>query len=169
MVWANASPKTISRKTAFLIREEPVRILLALFFILSATFSIREHDPPAVLSAAVSPELFSADLAVRHLSVIADKLYPLGSFEHSVVRDYLVRELSNAGLEPQIQQATMATRKGPPLEISMVENVLARLKGTSSGKAVLVVAHYDSVPDSFGASDDGSSVAALLETLRRTW
>ena len=167
MVWANTSSKTITGKTAYLIREEPVRaILLALFLVLSATFSIREHDPPAVLSAAVSPELFSADRAVRHLAVIAEKPHPIGSAEHSVVRDYLVRELSNAGLEPQIQQATIATEKGPPIEVSTVENVLARLKGTSSGKAVLLVAHYDSVPDSFGASDDGSSVAALLETLR---
>jgi peptidase M28-like protein len=167
MAWANASNKTITRKTAYLIREEPVRaILLALFLVLSATFSIREHDPPAVLSAAVSPELFSADRAVRHLAVIAEKPHPIGSAEHSVVRDYLVRELSNAGLEPQIQQATITTEKGPPIEVSTVENVLARLKGTSNGKAVLLVAHYDSVPDSFGASDDGSSVAALLETLR---
>ncbi len=155
------------RKSSYLIREEPVRaILLALFLVLSATFSIREHDPPAVLSAAVSPELFSADRAVRHLAVIAEKPHPIGSSEHSVVRDYLVRELSNAGLEPQIQQATVATEKGPPIEVSTVENVLARLAGTSGGKAVLLVAHYDSVPNSFGASDDGSSVAALLETLR---
>jgi len=167
MVSANASSKTITRKTAYLIRDEPVRaILLALFLVLSATFSIREHDPPAVLSAAVSPQLFSADRAVRHLAVIAEKPHPIGSAEHSIVRDYLVRELSNAGLEPQIQQATIATEKGPPIEVAAVENVLARLKGTSTGKAVLLVAHYDSVPDSFGASDDGSSLAALLETLR---
>jgi len=155
------------RESSYLFREEPVRaILLALFLVLSATFSIREHDPPAVLSAAVSPELFSADRAVRHLAVIAEKPHPIGSSEHSVVRDYLVRELSNAGLEPRIQQATVATEKGPPIEVSTVENVLARLAGTSGGKAVLLVAHYDSVPNSFGASDDGSSVAALLETLR---
>jgi Peptidase family M28 len=166
VVWSSASAKTISQKTAYLIREEPVRAILLALFILSASFSIREYDPPAVLSAAVSPELFSADRAVRHLSVIAEKPHPLGSIEHSIVRDYLVRELSNAGLEPQIQQATIVTGKGPPLEISTVENVLARLKGTSSGKAVLLVAHYDSVPNSFGASDDGASVAALLETLR---
>lgn len=33
-------------------------------------------------------------------------------------------------------------------------------------KAILLVAHYDSVPQSFGASDDGAGVVALLETLR---
>jgi hypothetical protein len=40
------------------------------------------------------------------------------------------------------------------------------LKGSGNGKAVLLVAHYDSREESFGASDDGSSVATLLETMR---
>jgi len=48
----------------------------------------------------------------------------------------------------------------------MVQNLLARLEGTERGKAVMLVAHYDSWPQSFGASDDGAGVVALLETLR---
>jgi len=167
MAWVNSSSKTISRKTAYFIHEDTVKaILLALFLVLCAAFSIREHNPPQVASAAVSPDLFSADRAVRHLTAIAAKPHPMGSIEHAAVRDYLVKELSSAGLEPQVQQATIATGKGPPLQVGVVENVLARLKGAGGGKAVLLVAHYDSVPNSFGASDDGSAVAALLETLR---
>jgi len=47
------------------------------------------------------------------------------------------------------------------------ENVLARLEGTAdSGKAFLLMAHYDSVPTAPGATDDGAGVAAMLETLR---
>jgi hypothetical protein len=167
MAWINSSGKTISRKTAYFIQEESVKaILLALFLVLCATFSIHEHNPPTAASAAVSPELFSADRAIRHLAVIAEKPHPMGSIEHAAVRDYLLRELSNAGLESQIQHTTITTEKGPPLGIATVENVLARLNGTGDGKAVLLVAHYDSVPNSFGASDDGSALAALLETLR---
>jgi hypothetical protein len=41
-----------------------------------------------------------------------------------------------------------------------------RLPGTNNSKPVLLVGHYDSVPTSLGASDDGAAVAALLETLR---
>lgn len=167
MAWVNSSSKTINGKPASLNKEESVRaILVALFLVLAASFSIREHNPPATVPAAASPDLFSARRAVGHLAVIAEKPHPMGSIEHAAVRDYLVSQLSGAGLEPQIQQATIATKKGPPLEVAVVENVLARFKGTTVGKAVLLVAHYDSALNSFGASDDGSAVASLLETLR---
>ncbi len=41
-----------------------------------------------------------------------------------------------------------------------------RLPGGGGDGAVLLVAHYDSVPGSAGASDNGAAVAALLETAR---
>lgn len=167
MAWVNSSGRTISWKAAHLIEEEPVRaILLAIFLVLAATLSIREQDPPAALSAAASPELFSAGRAVQHLSVIAQKPHPVGSIEHKVVQDYLVKQLSEAGLAPQIQPAIITKKGGPPLQVAAAENVTARLKGTATGKAVLLVAHYDSALNSFGASDDGAAVASLLETLR---
>lgn len=167
MAWVKTSDKSVNWKTARLVREDAVTaILLAVFLALVATFSIREHDPPPAVGAAVSPEIFSAGRAVRHLSVIADKPHPMGSAAHRVVQDYLVKQLSEAGVEPQIQPATIVTEKGPPLQVASVANVVARLKGTSAGKAVLLVAHYDSALHSFGASDDGMAVASLLETLR---
>ena len=48
----------------------------------------------------------------------------------------------------------------------VVHNVVARLPGRDPSRAVLLVAHYDSVPTAAGAADDGSGVAALLETAR---
>src|SRR5688572_6522988 len=167
MAWANSSAKTISWKPASLIREESVKaILLALFLALTATFSIREHDPPAALSTAAPPEMFAAGRAAQHLSVIAEKPHPVSSLQHTVVRDYLVQQLAQAGLEPQIQSAIALSRKTSPSQVTAVENVVARLKGTSSSKAVLLIAHYDSVLNSFGASDNGAAVSSLLETVR---
>jgi hypothetical protein len=162
----NPSVKTISWKTVSVNKEESVRaILLALFLVLAATFSIREHDPPPALSAAVAADVFSAGRAVQHLSVIAEKPHPVGSAGHKQVQDYLMKQLSDAGVEPQIQTA-VAVRTGVPVPVAAVENVLGRLKGTSTGKAVVLVAHYDSTLNSFGATDNGSSIASLLETLR---
>ncbi len=45
-------------------------------------------------------------------------------------------------------------------------NVAARIKGSGKPglKAVLLMAHYDSVPNAPGAADDGSGTATLLET-----
>ena len=47
-----------------------------------------------------------------------------------------------------------------------VNNVIAVLKGSNSGRALLLAAHYDTVANSPGASDDGAGVATLLETAR---
>jgi hypothetical protein len=158
--------KTIDRKAVYSNREQAVSaVLVALFLALAATFSVREHDPPPAVSAAAPPEVFSAGRAVGHLSVIAEKPHPVGSTRHKLVQEYLMKQLSALGVEPQTQSA-VAIGKGAPLEVFVVENVLARLKGTAAGKAVVLVAHYDSMPNSFGASDNGSSVASLLETLR---
>lgn len=158
--------KTIDRKTVYSNKEQAVSaILVALVLALAATFSVREHDPPPAVSAAAPPEVFSAGRAVGHLPVIAEKPHPVGSARHKIVQEYLMKQLSDAGVEPQIQSA-VAIGKGTPLEVIVVGNVLGRLKGTDTGKAVVLVAHYDSLLNSFGASDNGSSVASLLETLR---
>lgn len=42
-------------------------------------------------------------------------------------------------------------------------NLVASLPGTSSDEQVMVVAHYDTVPDCPGADDNASGVAGLLE------
>ena len=65
-------------------------------------------------------------------------------------------------------QKTVVVRPttGTPFHAGTIENVIVRLSGTNSGKAVVLIGHYDSVPTSPGASDDGSAVAAMLETLR---
>ena len=42
-------------------------------------------------------------------------------------------------------------------------NLVASLPGSSSDEQVMVVAHYDTVPDCPGADDNGSGVAGLLE------
>ncbi len=48
-----------------------------------------------------------------------------------------------------------------------VANIVARKRGQGGdGKAILLVAHYDSVPTGPGASDDAAGVAALLEAGR---
>jgi hypothetical protein len=102
---------------------------------------------------------------MRHVQQIAQRPHPMGSADHDRVRDYIVGQLSALGLSAQIQQATgIGTRYR---EAGHVQNILARLPGTEpSGKAVVIMAHYDGVEAGPAASDDGAGCAALLETLR---
>ena len=168
MAWATSSDKAIDRKAVHLNKDESVKaILLALLLVLVAAFSIREHDPPAALSPSAPAEVFSAGRAVQHLSGIADKPHPVGSAAHNAVQEYLLKQLSDAGLEAQVQTAVaIGKHVGDPLKVITVQNVVGRLRGTAGGKAVLLIAHYDSMMESFGASDNGVSLASLLETLR---
>jgi hypothetical protein len=163
----NTSGRTIELAPAHSANTNTVvAILLALFIALCAGASVHRQAPPEVASSEAPPETFSSGRAMKHLAAIARKPHPMGSSEHAAVRDYIMKELSASGLEPELQHTIGINRVARPLRIGAVENVLARLKGATDGKSVLLVAHYDSTPNSFGASDNGSAVAVLLETVR---
>ncbi|MCP4540465.1 MAG: M20/M25/M40 family metallo-hydrolase [Chloroflexi bacterium] len=110
---------------------------------------------------------FSSDRAMRHLEAIAKRPHPVGSPEQTEVRDYILEELTAMGLEIQVQESTgLNLLWGSPFRAGTVRNIVARLKGTESTKSILLMVHYDSVPTGPGASDNGASVAAMLETVR---
>ena len=55
---------------------------------------------------------------------------------------------------------------GSAVIVAHIHDILARLPGTTSSGTIMLMAHYDSVLLSSGAADDGSSVAAILESVR---
>src|SRR5215217_3621925 len=126
-------------------------IVLVIIIALLVVYRLNPPQPVAV-SAPVTE--FSAERALKHLTVIAQTPHPVGTSEHAAVATYIQSELTALGLSPEIQQTPSVT------------NILVRLKGTSAEKAVLLVDHYDTVPASPGAGDNGSAVVAILETLR---
>ena len=132
-----------------------------------AAVSIEHLNPPAALGSDASPNEFSAARAMQHLATTARTAHPIGAPEHAEVRRYIVQELSNLGVNPEVQEATAVNRAWvSPYIAGTVHNVLATVKGTENSKALLLVGHYDSVPTGPGAADNGAAVAAMLETLR---
>lgn len=104
---------------------------------------------------------------MTYVEVLAQTPRPLGSPENAEARDYLVQQLTSLGLTPEIQTAQVSrTFRGGRYTSGTVNNILARLPGTDSSRALLLAAHYDSVVRGPGASDDAAGVAALMETLR---
>jgi hypothetical protein len=143
---------------------ELVTLLLIASVVLLVVYGQRRPQP---LSANAPAAVFSSGRAMEHLRKIADKPHPLGTSEHAAVRDYLLQELNGLGFATEIQKTTGINRKfGNPVTAGTVENIVAKLPGTGSPQSVLLMGHYDSVPTGPGASDDGSSVAAILETAR---
>jgi len=143
-------------------------VLLLALVILLVAFVIFKQTPPAAVSAAAPANVFSSARAMKHLHAIAQSPRPIGSAAHGAARDYILNELTTMGLQPEVQEATVATTRGDgSIVAAVVRNVIARLKGTTTGgKALLLAGHYDTVPNAPGASDDGSAVAAILETIR---
>lgn len=107
---------------------------------------------------------FSTERALKHVEVISNFPHAVGFPAHRQVREYLVGELENLGLAPQLQQGYTA---GDGANYSKALNILARIEGSGEGKALLLLSHYDSNPHSSpGASDAASGVATILEGVR---
>jgi len=136
-------------------------VLLGVVFLL-ALEGIR---PTAPRPRTAPANQFSAERARDILfQLVGDDLpHPIGSPQNDVVRQRVVDQFTRLGYEPQVQTAFDCDEYRT---CGTVKNVLARLEGTERGAAVLVAAHYDSVPAGPGASDDGAGAAGVLEIAR---
>lgn len=111
---------------------------------------------------------------MTHLRVLAKAPHPIGSSAQVEAKNHLIKTLSDFGLIIDQQKADVlrSLSETRPADASnrfvagRVENVVAKLEGKEKKNAVLIIAHYDSVPNGPGASDNASSVAAILESIR---
>ncbi len=148
----------------------PVTFLL---LCLIALVVIRGSEAPSIGVTEPPASEFSPARAMRDVRAIAVRPHPVSSTEHERVLEYIVGRLQELGANPEVQTATVA-RHIPfgPDTWAVVRNIVGRVPGLAtdpakkSTGAVMLVAHYDSVPSGPGAGDDAASVAAILETIR---
>jgi Zn-dependent M28 family amino/carboxypeptidase len=134
----------------------------------SVWVAVAPFTPPAVVPASTPASEFSAERAMDYLRVVAKAPHPMDSPANAEVRASLVQQIRAMGLQPEVQIATVVSRwpGQDGFGAGTVYNVIARLKGTASTHAILLDAHYDSGSTGPGASDEGSGVVTLLETMR---
>ena len=111
-----------------------VIIFIALVAIVWVTLD--QIFPPDALPASAPTTEFSAERAIEHLKVIATEPRLVGTSGYEIARDYIIDELTALGWTTEIQN-TRNTHE--------VENIVARIEGTKSQDAILLVAHLDSV------------------------
>lgn len=121
---------------------------------------------PSIVPADGPPNDFSAVRAMTHVRAISQTPHPPGSEELERVRTYIFAELQAMGLSPEVQESSIAVTKGSSVIATSVQNIVARIPGMNSSRAILLDAHYDTREMTPGASDCGSCVATLLETTR---
>ncbi|MCM8569458.1 M20/M25/M40 family metallo-hydrolase [Gramella jeungdoensis] len=135
-------------------------LLIIIMVWLNFNFDQPEFDPDANKSQTE----FSTVRAFEHVKAIAQKPHYVGSPAHSKVRNYIVEQLQEMGLEVQTQEAYNLNEEGV---LAKPQNILARMKGSGNGDALVLMSHYDSAThSSLGASDAGSGVATILEGIR---
>lgn len=141
-------------------------MLAALAVVLTVALVTPPAVPPAVPEESGDAAAFStarARLTVRELTRLPR---PVGSDAHRETQAYLVNALQELGLAPELQRATALRRRQDTVLAAPVVNILARVPGQDSTRAVVLAAHYDSVPNAPGAGDAGNGIAAILETTR---
>ena len=132
---------------------------------LIGTATLAAYRSPAPLRGDAPPHVFSA---YRAKAILEDLVgsgtpHPIGSAAGAQLRKAILLRLSAVGFAPELQSGFLCKDGvcGNPV------NIVATLDGTSEEPdAVMLAAHYDSVPAGPGASDDAASVAAVLEIAR---
>ena len=102
----------------------------------------------------------SLELALAaHVAELARHPRPPGSAHHRLTREYIRQHLQASGFQPRETAFTTAGLHGV--------NLLTLPVPDDPGRPILIVgAHYDSLPNTPGADDNASGVAALIELAR---
>ncbi len=121
--------------------------------------------PPSQSATTTALSSFSAERAMQHVWQIAKEPHSTGTAAHQRVTDYLVQELRQRTLSVTVQDTIGVRGEGARRSMSRVQNIIARLPGTDPTTTLVVLAHYDSQPNTPGAADDAAACAAILETV----
>ncbi|WBU90838.1 M28 family peptidase [Cellulophaga omnivescoria] len=140
------------------------RVLILLLLVLATYLSFSTIMPTYKEDSSATKTSFSTDRALKHVAEISKKPHAIGFKGHTEVKNYIINELNKLGLKTTLQEGYTAGDWG---NLSYASNILAKIKGENSNNALLLLSHYDSNPhSSLGASDAGSGVATILESVR---
>jgi hypothetical protein len=156
--------KRIGRRILWVVcGSVPLVVLAALLAWWNMTQVPRANDQGPLPPADESLQSLAAELRqhVAHLAeTIGERNVLRRPRELAQAADYLAAELAGSGYEVSRQAYDVS---GVPCH-----NIEAEQPGTTRpGEIVVIGAHYDSVPGTPGANDNGSGVAAMLALARR--
>ncbi|KAL1449234.1 hypothetical protein WDU94_000450, partial [Cyamophila willieti] len=180
-----SSPRRNQANTAGLAPTYMFGILVLVFLMTYGFVMFVEKQLPKPLmiqDEGNHPGRFIAERVYNHLvNLTSLGPRPVGSFENEVLAvNFLRKEINNViqQSDPKVHQIRLDTQTvsgafpltfldGMTNIYRNVQNVLVRIGPLEeSAHSLLVNCHFDTVPDSPGASDDGSSCALMLELLR---
>lgn len=139
-------------------------LLFALLAAILGTLLVRMGGPTPLPENAPSTSFSAARALTFERAVLGGDIpHPVGTAAHDAVRDRLAAQFRSLGYDVTIQRTFACSAF---VTCSPVANVIARTPGDARPDALVLAAHYDSVPAGPGVSDDGVGVGVLLETAR---
>lgn len=127
------------------------------------------YAKPDVLGVSAPATEFSAGRAEATLArVLGPEIpHPVSSDENANVRARILKEFAALGVKTTTYTAFTCNvwRGFRFIPCATVTDIIAEV-APGQGKAIVLLAHYDSVPAGPGASDDESGTAIVLETAR---
>lgn len=142
------------------------QLVLGFVFIFALWFSSYIIQPPEPKPATSIQTEFSAERAFEHVKTLAQTERPIGTAANDSARNYILGELRELGLKPEIQQGIGIGSSFGLGVVGNTENIIAKMSGANSQRTILLMAHYDSKPNTIGAGDNASGVATILESIR---
>lgn len=116
-------------------------------------------DPKSSTNIAPAVQEVESEHLFQHVRALEGPRDPSGHYEKlQAAGHYILSHFQQVGLATGIQEFSLESGPGT------YQNVEGAIPG--SGPELLVVAHYDTVPDSPGANDNASAVAVMLEAAR---
>jgi Zn-dependent M28 family amino/carboxypeptidase len=105
----------------------------------------------------------AADMLGEHVETLAGRIGERNVWRYAALQRaaaYITEDFRSSGYMPAVQEYEVQSVR--------VQNIEAVLAGsTEPTQAVVIGAHYDTVPGCPGANDNGTGIAAVLELARR--
>ena len=138
----------------------PVALVIALVIIaLLLIMVVLRQQPPAPKGVDSPSDQFSAGRVQVLLKEILAEGGPhwTGSEQNDRVRQRIVSAFESLGYEVDVQETVVCRSKagGAAAMCAEVQNIITRLPGREAGPALMLTAHYDSVPAAPGVAGDG--------------
>lgn len=116
-------------------------------------------DPRSGTDISTAAKEVESERLFQHVRALEGPRDPFSHYEKlQEAGNYILSSFQQVGLTTGIQEFSLESGSGT------YQNVEGAIPG--SGPELLVVAHYDTVPDTPGANDNASAVAVMLEAAR---